>query len=259
MNKKLKKRTPKILLNWYRRFRTNRRMKQYQGNTVVCPICESTFREFAPFGLNRRKNARCPRCGSLERHRLIWKYMNERTDLFQKTGTSRLLHFAPEQAFYNVFSNNSKIDYVPCDLSPEAYRYGNGPKITKVDIVSIPFEDNSFDVVLCNHVLEHIPDDAHAMSELYRVMKKGAWAILQVPIDYSLDVTYEDFSITTPKGREEAFGQYDHVRFYGKDYMDRLKKAGFEVVEDAFVKSISPEEQFRYGLLDSEYLYYCQK
>jgi SAM-dependent methyltransferase len=108
-------------------------------------------------------------------------------------------------------------------------------------------------------VFKHIPDDARAMSEVYRVLKKGGWAILQVPIDYSRDVTYEDFTITSPEGREKAFGQYDHLRYYGKDYPERLKKVGFDVLEDDFIKTFTPEEQFRFGLLDYEYLYYCTK
>lgn len=259
MNKTLKKHTPLFILNVYRQFRMNKRLKQYQGDQVFCTICASTFREFTAFGPRKRKNARCPRCGSLERHRLIWKYLHEKTDLMTVKTKTRLLHFAPEQVFYDAFSKNPNIDYVPCDLSPEGYRFKGSVKITKVDIVDIPFEDNSFDVVLCNHVFEHIPDDARAMSEVFRVLKKGGWAILQVPIDYSRNVTYEDFTITSPEGREKAFGQYDHLRYYGKDYPERLRKVGFEVLEDDFIKTFTPEEQFRFGLLDYEYLYYCTK
>jgi len=259
MKEIIKKRTPKFILNWYLDSCKKNKLKLFYGDKVLCPICDSKFKEFAPFGLAPRKNAFCPACGSLERHRLLWKYLNEKTDLFRKDKNIRLLHFAPEKVFYDIFSINQNIDYNPCDLHPESYAYEGKVKIKKVDIIDIPFEENYFDVILCNHVLEHISDDALAMSELYRVMKKGAWAILQVPIDYNREITYEDFSITTPEGREKAFGQNDHVRWYGRDYKDRLKKVGFVVNEDDFVKSFSRDDLFRYGLMDSELIYYCKK
>jgi SAM-dependent methyltransferase len=259
MRKLVKKMAPQFLLNWYREYRIRKRLRLYHGDKVSCPICNSQFKEFAPFGLVSRKNAVCLNCGSLERHRLLWKYLNEKTDLFKTDKKIRLLHFAPEKVFYDIFSMNDNIEYIPCDLDPESYTYGGADKVSKVDITDIPFEGGYFDVVLCNHVLEHIPDDALAMSELFRVMKKGAWAILQVPIDYNREITYEDFSITTPEGREKAFGRHDHVRWFGRDYKDRLKRAGFVVNEDDFVKSFSPENLFRFGLMDSELIYYCKK
>lgn len=196
---------------------------------------------------------------SLERHRLLWKYLNKKTNFFNTGKTIRLLHFAPEKQFYDIFSRNKNIEYIPCDLFPEYYNFQGEVKIAKVDITNIPFANGYFDVVLCNHVLEHIPDDRLAMSELFRVMKKGAWAILQVPIDYNRETTYEDFSITTPEGRELAFGQNDHVRWYGRDYKERLTETGFKVTEDDYVKTFSPEDLFHYGLLASELIYYCEK
>ena len=245
MKKVIKKMIPKYLLNWYRNYRMKKRLQLYQGDSVVCPICNSKFKEFGTFGLVPRKNARCHKCGSLERHRLLWKYFNEKTDLFKLNKKVQLLHFAPERAFYNIFSTNHNIEYYPCDLSPEHYAYEGNVKVQKADITDIPFEENCFDVIICNHILEHIPNDALAMSELYRVLKKDGWAILQVPIDYKRETTYEDFSITTPEGRKTAFGQHDHVRRYGRDYKDRLKKVGFIVNEDDFVKSFSQEDLFR--------------
>lgn len=259
MRKLIKKVTPKFLLNCYRDYCKKKQLKPYRGDKVYCPICNSKFNEFAPFGLVTRKNARCHTCGALERHRLLWKYLNERTNFFNTNKKIRLLHFAPEKVFYNIFSVSQNIEYNPCDLFPDSYEYGGKIKIIKVDIINIPFEENYFDVILCNHVLEHIPDDVLAMSELYRVMKKGAWAILQVPIDYNRDITYEDFSITTPEGREKAFGQNDHVRWYGRDYKERLEKVGFNVKEDDYVKSFSSEDLFQYGLIESELIYYCKK
>lgn len=259
MKQVIKKLIPEGILNQYRKYRSNGNANSHDGNAVFCTICHSEFNEFGEFGVGNRKNARCHKCGSLERHRLLWKYLNERTDLLTNGSKLKLLHFAPERIFYNIFSELQNIEYCPCDLMPERYAYNGKAKITQADITDIPFEDNSFDIILCNHVLEHIPDDARAMSELYRVMKKGGWAILQVPIDYSRETTYEDFSITDPQEREKAFGQSDHVRWYGRDYKNRLEKSGFIVNEDDYIHTFSQEEIFRYGFMDSELIYYCKK
>lgn len=259
MKRIIKKMAPKFLLKWRQNYQKKKSLQIYSGDNVLCPICNSKFKEFGIYGFVPRKNARCHNCGSLERHRLLWKYFNEKTDLFKADLKTRLLHFAPEKTLYGVFSKNQNIEYYPCDLFPQHYEYRGNVKITKADINDIPFEENYFNVIICNHVLEHIPDDAHAMSELYRVLKKDGWAILQVPIDYNRETTYEDFTITTPEGREKAFGQKDHVRIYGRDYKDRLSKAGFIVNEDDFVKSFSSEDLLRFGLAKSEFIYYCKK
>ena len=234
-------------------------MRRYKGDKVFCPICKSNFKEFMPFGLIKRKNACCPNCGALERHRLLYKYLTEKTDIFSSDRTLRLLHFAPEKALYDVFSTTQNIEYTPADISPDAYNYNGTVQIKKIDITSIPYLENHFDIVLCSHVLEHILNDRLAMSEIYRVMKKGAWAILQVPVDYSREFTYEDFSIIAPKARELAFGQDDHVRLYGRDYKNRLAETGFNVTEDDYVKNFPPEDLFRNGLMASELIYYCTK
>jgi SAM-dependent methyltransferase len=171
-----------------------------------------------------------------------------------------MLHFAPEHCFQAIFSKTREIQYFPCDFSPELYDVTKGAnKVLKVDITDIPFAAGSFDAILCSHVLEHIPDDARAMSELFRVLKNGGWAILQVPIDYDRERTYEDFSIVTPEAREIAFGQYDHVRWYGRDYKERLAKVGLLVPEDDFIKTFSPKKVRNYGFMSSELIYFCQK
>lgn len=259
MKQLIKKVTPEFILKFYRKNRKNVKLDSVDENNVECPICNSKFKEFGTFGIVPRRNARCQGCGSLERHRLLWKYLNAKTDLFANKNNLQLLHFAPEKVFYTIFSSGKNIQYYPCDLNPDIYTYEEDNKVQKVDITDIPFKENYFDAILCNHVLEHIPDDALAMSELYRVLKKGGWAILQVPIDYSREYTYEDFSITTPEGREKAFGQDDHVRWYGRDYKDRLARAGFTVMVDEYVKSFTEEEQFRYGFMKDELIYYCKK
>jgi SAM-dependent methyltransferase len=240
----------------YTRFHNH---QKYKGNKVICSICNSTFKEFIPAGLHLRPNARCPNCGSMERHRLIWKYISDKTTLLSADHTQKLLHFAPEKCLYEKFIECKHIDYTPCDLSPEKYNFRKTVNVKKIDITSIGLHDNSVDVVLCNHVLEHIPNDAMAMNEVYRVMKQGGWGIFQVPIDYSRELTYEDFSITDPKDREAAFGQHDHVRWYGRDYTKKLMQAGFTVFEDEYVKKFSNEELFRYGLHGGEIIYLCKK
>ena len=124
----------------------------------------------------------------------------------------------------------------------------------KADILDLPFEDESFDVIFCNHVLEHIEDDRKAMSELYRVMKKGGWGIFQVPMKNSLEKSYEDFSIKDPKERQKHFGQYDHVRWYGMDYFERLKNAGFQTDINFYSRTFSVEDRKRFGLIENEIL-----
>lgn len=258
MSSLLKKLRPHFLLKLHRRYRQKKASMLYAGDNVSCPICNSQFKEFATYGLDKRKNARCYDCSSLERHRLLWMYLQEKTDLFSN-GNKQLLHFAPEVFFYNRLSKLPQLEYHPCDLHPELYQHKGNVEIRKVDILDIPHEDNFFDVILCNHVLEHIIDDNRAISELYRVMKSGGWAILQVPIDYSRKNTYEDFSLTKAKERKKAFGRKDHVRWYGCDYPERLRKVGFKVNEDAFVQSFSKEDLHQYGLLENEFVYFCRK
>lgn len=234
---------------------------EYQGTEVKCSICQKEYKEFAPFapmGKAQRNNAFCPNCGSIERQRLIWKYLEEKTNFFN-TSKKRLLHFAPEEVFYHRFSHLNELDYRPVDLFPELYNYKDGVEVAKADITKIPHEDNSIDVIMCNHVLEHIPDDNLAMQELFRVLKSGGWGIFQVPIDENLERTYEDPSIIRPSDRVKHFGQYDHVRQYGKDYKERLEAVGFEVLRDDYVMKLSDSDVRKYGFMKSEYIYLCKK
>jgi len=216
-----------------------------KGDNVYCNCCKKSFITFLPFGHKKRPNALCPCCGSLERHRLIWFYLEKYTDVATKP--AKLLHIAPEKIFFDKFNSLKNVDYVCGDLSPENYTYAKN--IIKLDITKLPFENNTFDIVFCSHVLEHIPDDVKAMKEIYRIMKPNAWAILQVPIDYKRETTYEDFSITTPEGREKAFGLSDHVRVYGKDYSHKLEKSGFAVKEINILSNLNEEEIFKFGFL----------
>ncbi len=222
-----------------------------KGNRYTDPIDGKSFRYFLPYGYgNIRYNVLSPSTLSLERHRLMWLFLKEKTDFF--TSPKKVLHIAPEQCFINLFKNQKNLDYTTADLhSPLAD--------VKADILDLPFDDNSFDVVICNHVLEHIEDDYKAMSELYRVMKPGGFGIFQVPQNTSLKKTYEDFSITNPKERSLHFGQYDHVRIYGYDYFNRLEKVGFLVQAVNLSAELSKELIIRYGLTENELLPFCKK
>ena len=221
------------------------------GNKVKCYVCERSFRRFLPYGYEiSRDNVLCPSCLSLERHRLIWYYINHHTDFFDRP--YKLLHMAPEQCFYNRFRQMKNIDYVTADIeSPLA--------AVKLDIQDMPFEDNVFDAVLCNHVFEHIPDDKKAMREVLRVMKPGAWAILQVPQKKGAATTYEDDTITDRSERAKHFGQYDHLRLYGKDYGDVLQNQGFEVEELSIPQEIGAELTEKYRFTPNEVLYIGRK
>jgi len=215
----------------------------YRGNKYTDPINGKSYRRFLPYGyVQLRPGVLSPGTLSLERHRLLWLYLQQ-TNFF-KTPLN-VLHIAPEQAFYKRFKKQPNLSYLTADLqSPLAD--------VKADITNLPFDDNSFDVILCNHVLEHIPDDLKAMKELYRVMKPGGWGILQVPLDNKLKETFEDDSITDPAERTRLFGQYDHVRVYGQDYFERLKQAGFKVKAVDFTKNLTQEEIERYRLVKGE-------
>lgn len=259
MKKFLKKILPELILLKYRGYKKHKRIRSYRNNGVECPICNSTFKSFESYGIVKRENARCYTCGSLERHRLLWKYFNEELEYFKKGPKGMVLHFAPEKVLYDFFDRFKDVDYIPCDLFPENYQF-QGKSITqKVDITKIPFENDYFDFIICNHVLEHIPDDKSAMSELFRVMKKGGQGIFQVPIDINREVTYEDFSITSPQVREKVFGQNDHVRVYGSDYKNRLEGVGFTVHVDHYIDGFTQKEIKKYGLMPSEFIYRCSK
>ena len=250
---------PNFLLNSFRAYKKNQYLKSVKGHNVECSICNATFKVFGDYGHPPRTNANCYNCGSKERHRLLFKYLKDQVKLFEIREPISILHFAPEGFFYEILSNSPHIQYTPCDLQPELYNFDGTVEVQKVDITNIPYEDGSFDFILCNHVLEHIPEDRVAMKELFRVMKEGGHGIFQVPIDYNLDETFEDWSITSPEERAKAFGQHDHVRWYGNDYKKRLAAAGFEVDENTYVKKFSSDEQFKYGFSPDELIYHCKK
>ena len=217
-----------------------------------CPICNKIFPAYLPFGEILRKNAMCPNCKSLERHRALWLLMQQMN--WHKKGMS-ILHFAPEGIFYNLFASFKDTDYWPVDLEPDRYK---GMVKKAVDITKIPFEDNNFDLIMCNHVLEHIPDDRKAMRELYRVLKpKTGIAFLNVPI-FNISETLEKPEYNTPELRFKYYGQHDHVRAYGLDYPQRLREIGFSV--QLFTMDDIDEKAIRkYGLMKDEKVFLCRK
>jgi len=216
----------------------------FRGNLFTDPIDGSNYRKFLPYGYqNIRENALCPGTLSLERHRLLWLFLERETRFLNKE--IKVLHVAPEQVFFKKFKLFSHWEYTTTDLhSPLAD--------IKADICNLPFKNNYYDLILCNHVLEHISDDLKAMKELYRVLKKGGTLIAQVPINLSQEVTFEDNTITDPKERTKIFGQYDHLRNYGLDYFSRLSSVGFEVKANNFLETLSIEEKKRFCLPKEE-------
>ncbi len=222
-----------------------------RGDRYTDPIDGKSYKKFLPYGYGeQRPNVLAPGTLSLERHRLLWLYLKYKTDFF--IAKKKVLHMAPEQCFLPIFKKMDNLDYTTADLYSPIVD-------VKADILDLPFEDNSFDVVFCNHVLEHIEDDAKAMRELYRVLKPKGMGIFQVPQDLSLDITYEDFSINSEEERKKHFGQYDHVRIYGKDYFDRLQKVGFTVKEVDYSKTVSAGIVDKYRITPGEILPVCFK
>jgi SAM-dependent methyltransferase len=225
----------------------------YIGNKVECPVCNSKYRKFLPYGRNTssRENALCPGCLSLERHRLMALYMKRKTNFY--SAKLKVLHVAPEYCFIDRFEQMKNLDYITADIESPLAK-------VKMDIHQIPFPDNTFDVAFCNHVMEHVDDYILAMSELHRVLKPGGWALIQSPQDMKYEVTYEDPTITDPKEREKHFLQNDHLRLFGRNYGRELEKGGFKVTEDRFVMDeLTKAEVSRYSLPGEEIVYFCQK
>jgi SAM-dependent methyltransferase len=192
------------------------RIRAMVGDRVECPCCGARFRRFRGFNGPDRL---CWSCGALERHRALWLFFDAHPELL-KPGL-RILHVAPEAVLRDRFRALPDVHYVGGDLTAEY-----GPE--RIDVTQLQFADASFDAVVCNHVLEHVPDDARAMREIHRVLAPSGWAILQVP-DVAAEETDEDAAVTSPDDRQRRFGQWDHVRRYGWDYVDRLRAAAFAV------------------------------
>jgi SAM-dependent methyltransferase len=222
----------------------------YYGEGRWCPVCGKSSSRFRTFGIIRREDAQCAHCGALERHRLLWLFLSTKTDLFDGKA-KKMLHVAPELCFENRFKRLLGSNYITADLL-------DNRAVVKMDITNIQCPDQSFDVVYCSHVLEHVPDDRRAMREFYRVLKNDGWAILLVPINS--EKTFEDPTVTSPEERLKVFGQKDHVRRYGPDYVNRLREAGFNVESTRVSDLVNREEAEKMGLTGfGEAIYYCTK
>lgn len=223
---------------------------RFLGNTRFCPVCQSQLRIFKALSPTRL-DAMCPVCRSQPRHRLIWLFFQRYTNLFD-SNNKKMLHIAPEYCIQRRLTRIKNIDYLNADISkPSA--------MVKMDITDILYPDNTFDVIYCSHVLEHILDDRKAMRELYRVLTDKGWAVLQVPI-INAKTTYEDPSITDPNARNKAFGHPDHVRCYGgEDYKQRLIDAGFNVKCIKPIEFVSQEEIQNMRINSKEDIFFCTK
>lgn len=229
----------------------------YRGKGRTCPLCGARWRRFLPYGyVAVRPDALCPRCLSLERHRLLWLWLVRETPFaYTAAPPPKLLHIAPEVCLMRrlrKFYAGDPSRYVTADLeSPLAELH--------FDVQHIPLPDSSFDAVFCNHLLEHVADDRAALGELRRILRPGGWGVALAPVDYGRATTFEDDSITDPDERTRLFGQYDHRRLYGRDYADRLRSAGFEVEEIDYAARLTAEERRRHGLGTDDRIYVIRK
>ena len=216
----------------------------FRGKKYTDPIDDSNYSKFLSYGYKTvRKNALCPGTLSLERHRLLWLYLDRETNFL--SSNLKVLHVAPEQVFYKKFKKLKNWEYFTFDLnSPIADIKG--------DLISTNFKNEYFDLIICNHVLEHIEDDKSALDEMYRILKYNGISILQVPINVKRENTFEDLSIKSKIQREKYFGQYDHVREYGLDFKDRVEQAGFKVEMINYSKKISEDLVIKYGLMKDD-------
>jgi predicted SAM-dependent methyltransferase len=223
----------------------------FVGTRYTCPCCGWKLRAFTHGGtsLKKRHNGYCPRCNSKARHRRDWLYLEGNTNLF--FDRLRLLHISPKYSLSRRFVKMENIDYVGVDLN-------NRTNIRlQMDLTSTPIRSNTFDALICIHVMEEIKEDRQALNEVFRVLKPGGWALITVPTQMDRK-TYEDQTITDPKERERAFGERAHVRIYGHDLIDRLEACGFQVQLD-LGKNVDQDIMEKYGLLDDENVFYCTK
>lgn len=235
------------------------------GSNRHCPICNAGVRGFEPegeghavlfdldvIGGGRRADVVCPVCGSVDRERLVFLFINQRG---LANGPMRIMHVAPESKLGPWLRKRAEGGYVSVDLMDKFVDQN-------LDLTDIPYPDATFDAIICNHVMEHIPADAKAMSECFRVMRPGGWGIFQVPIGGKLDATTEDPSVEDPAERQRRFGQDDHIRIYAHDdYVARLERAGFKVEQFRWAddRANYGGADNKYGLLEKEVLFFARK
>lgn len=223
----------------------------FRGRAYQCPVCGASVRAFTRGGgsLRVRQQGYCPRCNAKARHRRVWLHCERHTTLIDQE--TRLLHVAPKYCLSRRLARMDNVDYLAIDLV-------RGPHVTDVgDLTDLRLQSESFDAVLCVHVLEHIVDDRAAIAEMWRVLKPGGWAVVSVPLDLGAP-TFEDSSIVTPDDRRRAFGEADHVRVYGRDVCARLEDAGFQV-ELYRADNLDDDAITRHGLTRDEHVLMCTK
>lgn len=234
-----------------------------KGKKMICPFCFNEHRELLKFGVQHElfdrlkiigggeRQSLCPTCGSTDRERLVFVFLVDYVKIFKREQI-RILHIAPERNIYRYLEHSEQIDYVVGSLYHQQYQFVKC--FSTIDLTKTIFLDNSFDLIICNHVLEHIQEEHSALSEIKRILKARGKAILQVPIAEQLKETFEDRSLVTPSERLNHYGQRDHVRLYGRDYGKRLAKHGFKV-ENYKLASEYP----LLGLNEKETLYVVSK
>ncbi len=269
MNSNIKNIIPRKLGYLLKNIRLMVRGYLYKGDRYYCPICQHSFKTMLPGGFDLpvtkekeiigggyRQNNICPRCQSTDRDRLVYLYLKEKTTFF--TEPQQVLHVAPEQSLFRVFSKLPNLTYIVGTKYQEGFYYSD--ELPVIDLRALLYKNNTFDFVIANHVLEHIKEEERVLHEIFRVLKPGGSAIVQVPIANKLNKTFEDPGILTKNDREKFYGQFDHVRLYGKDYPDHLSAAGFVVTK------IKPGEKHwqmseinKFALNADEHLYIAKK
>lgn len=225
-------------------------MVTYIGSDYFCPCCGGSYNQFLPYGITLREDALCPSCNSLERHRLLCDFINNNKEIFR--GKVNMLHVAPEEFLQKKFQSLPSVNYISVDLNSQL-------AMLKADITDICFRDNYFSIIICNHVLEHIMDDRKAMSELYRVLAADGLACIMVPINKKFKSTYEDLNIESYEERAKSYGQGDHVRIYGMDFIERLRAVGFAVSIYSVKEHYSAKLVKKFGLIEDDEIFLCRK
>ena len=240
----------KIIYKLKRSLRNYLRKRVLKGNTKECNLCGFKSLVFLPY-LGKRENAQCISCGSLERNRLLFSYIKAETNILRDNLT--LLHVAPDKNTFSRLKENNNLNYYYCDKFEKGYTDAYPKGTLNLDITNLTFfEDNTFDFIICSHVLEHVPDDRKALNEFYRILKPDGIALIMIPWDKDLAITYEDPSITDPLERRKHFGQSDHVRIYGYDFKERIKATKFNLETVNYFNHFKPNESHKYGFKNEE-------
>ena len=235
-------------------------MSKTSTSFKFCSVCRLAIDDFLPGGVKIRNQVKCPQCGSRERYRLLALYLEKETDFFTKK--NQVLEIGPDKGFADLCKSSKNITYRSIDL------LRHDVAESKMDVTDLDFNDNEFDYIICYHVLEHVEDDETAVEQIYRVLKVGGMALISVPVDVNRMTTYEDEQVDTELERINVFGQRDHVRIYGNDFIIRLKQAGFKVDRVKYVEHFSKFEKEKYGIKDryqlskyetDEDIYVCKK